>query len=270
MLCALLIFDGPEFPLPLNQMSIWLDQSIRPLDEVCSLYAQQRHRRFIKTHTPLDGIPLRDDVTYVVVGRDPRDVMISMEHHLANMDMDRVIGLRGQAVGNDDLGTLPPRPPANDDPGERFRTFVAAAERNGPVNLSGVLHHLDTAWQRRRVGNVVMCHFSDYVADLPAEVVRLGAALGFDVTIDRATELASEASMDRMRAQADKVAPNADAIWHDHRAFFRSGGVGEWRSRVTAEDLDVYEKTVAAAVSPELARWAHDGRLRSGIEPARN
>src|SRR4051812_44551059 len=89
MLCALLVFDGPDFPAPLSQISPWLDQSLRPLDEVYARYEAQRHRRFIKTHTPLDGVPMPDDVTYVVVGRDPRDVMISMEHHWANMDLER-------------------------------------------------------------------------------------------------------------------------------------------------------------------------------------
>jgi hypothetical protein len=70
MLCALLIFDGPEFPAPLSQLSPWLDQTIRPLDEVYAAYGAQQHRRFIKTHTPLDGLPLHDNVTYVVVERD--------------------------------------------------------------------------------------------------------------------------------------------------------------------------------------------------------
>src|SRR5258708_34635291 len=74
MLCALLIFDGPEFPLPLSGLSPWFDQTIRPLDELNEMYEAQSHRRFIKTHTPLDGLPIRADVTYLVVGRDPRDV----------------------------------------------------------------------------------------------------------------------------------------------------------------------------------------------------
>src|ERR1700681_4092133 len=77
MLCALLIFDGPEFPARLGELSPWLDQSIRPLDQVRTISAPQQNRRFIKTHPPLDGLPVHDDVTYLVVGRDPRDVMIS-------------------------------------------------------------------------------------------------------------------------------------------------------------------------------------------------
>jgi Sulfotransferase domain len=268
MLCALLVFGGPDFPMPLNQISPWLDQTTRSIDEVRALYGAQDHRRFIKTHTPLDGIPLHDGVTYVVVGRDPRDAMISMEHHLANMDLDRVVALRGLAVGNDDLDTLPARPPVSDDPAERFRSFVTLTEHTGPPNLTGVLHHLDTAWQRRHCGNLVMCHFADFAADLSAETLRLASALGFELTEARAAELASEATLDRMRGRANDVAPNAHEIWRDHRAFFRSGSFGEWRARVTADDLAMYDRVVATIVPPELASWAHNGRVGSGIEPA--
>ena len=44
MLCALLVFDGPDFPMPLNQMSPWLDQTTRSIDDVRALYRAQRHR----------------------------------------------------------------------------------------------------------------------------------------------------------------------------------------------------------------------------------
>src|SRR3954451_15235657 len=62
MLCALLIFDGADFPAPLDQISAWVDMCNLPLAELRRLYAAQEHRRFIKTHTPLDGVPSRPDV----------------------------------------------------------------------------------------------------------------------------------------------------------------------------------------------------------------
>lgn len=268
MLCAMLIFDGPDFPAPLSELTPWLDQTIRPLDNVRAIYAAQQHRRFIKTHTPLDGLSVREDVTYVVVGRDPRDVMVSMEHHLANMDLDRVLALRGQVVGNDDLDMLTPRPPVSDDPSERFRTFVHASKETGAVCLTSVLHHLDTGWQLRQAPNVVMCHYADYTNDLPGEIVRLANALDINMNPDRAQTLAAEATLERMRDRADDVLPNAGAIWKDDRAFFRAGSFGEWRSRVNDDDLAEYDRTVAAIVSPDLATWAHHGRIASGVDPA--
>ena len=267
MLCALLIFDGPDFPAPLSKLSPWLDQSIRPLDDVRAVYAAQQHRRFIKTHTPLDGLPVREDITYVVVGRDPRDVMISMEHHRENMDLERVLTLRGEAVGNDDLDTFPSPVAASDDPAERFRTFVRETQ-HGVLSLTHVLHHLDTGWQLRHSPNVVLCHYADYSTDLPGEIVRLAAALDMSVTPARARELAAEASLDKMRDRAEEVMPNAGAIWKDDRAFFRAGSFGEWRSRVNDDDVAEYDRTVTAIASPDFASWAQDGRLASGIDPA--
>jgi aryl sulfotransferase len=67
-----LICDGPVFPAPLEEVSPWFDNCIRPLAEVSASFAAQAHRRSIKTHTPLDGLPRHDAVTYLVVGRDPR------------------------------------------------------------------------------------------------------------------------------------------------------------------------------------------------------
>lgn len=267
MLCALLIFDSPDFPAPLSELSPWLDQTIRPLDEVRAVYAAQQHRRFIKTHTPLDGLPVREDVSYVVVGRDPRDVMISMEHHRENMDFERVLTLRSEAIGNDDLDTLSLPVSVSDDPTERFRTFVHGTV-DGTLSLTHLLHHLDTGWQLRHSRNVVLCHYADYSTDLPGEIVRLADALDIDVSPARARELAVEASLDKMRDRAEDVLPNAGAIWKDDRAFFRAGSFGEWRSRVNDDDLAEYDQTVNAIASPDLAAWAHHGRLASGINPA--
>ena len=73
-----------------------------------------------------------------------------------------------------------------------------------------------------------------------------------------------------MRERAADVAPNASqGTWKDVRAFFRSGGTGEWRARLSAADLAAYEARVAQLVGPDLAAWAHGGRLASGVDPER-
>ncbi len=270
MLCALLIFDGPEFPAPLGEVSPWLDMCNRQLAEVTAALAAQTHRRFIKTHTPLDGLPLHPDVTYLVVGRDPRDVAISYEHHAANMDIEYFLKLRAAAVGNEDLAELPQRPAPSEDPVERFQAFVAGETHAMPATLASVLHHLDTGWQRRRGANVALFHYADLQADLAGELLRLARVLGVPCSPERARELAPEASLARMRERAADVAPNASrGTWKDVRAFFRTGGTGEWRARVSAADLAAYEARVAQLVGPDLAAWAHGGRLASGVDPER-
>jgi hypothetical protein len=136
------------------------------------------------------------------------------------------------------------------------------------VNLTQVLHHLDTAWQRRDAPNIAMCHYADYTTDLPGEVVRLAHTLDINMTDDRAHKLAAEATLDRMRDRAADVIPNAGAIWKDDRAFLRAGAFGEWRTRVNDDDVAEYDATVTVIASPDLATWAHQGRLASGVDPA--
>jgi hypothetical protein len=270
MLCALLVFDGPAFPAPLEKLSPWLDMLNRPLDEVKALYGAQTHRRFIKTHTPLDGLPLRSDVSYVVVGRDPRDVAISMEHHMRNMDFESFMARRAEAVGTADLADLPPRRPPSGDPAQRFRDFVNETVPTGTANLALVLHHLDVAWRHRTDGNVAMFHYADLRTDLPGELRRLAAALGFDLRAERAAALAREASLERMRARAADVVPGASlGQWRSVKAFLRAGSAGEWRAIVDDADLAAYHERVAKLVPPDLASWVHGGRIASGIDPAR-
>jgi aryl sulfotransferase len=86
MICALLIFQTPDLPAPLWQLSPWLDTPDVPPEHVDAQLAAQRHRRFIKTHTPLAGVPCDARVTYIVTARHPVDAFVSMYHQ------DRLIG----------------------------------------------------------------------------------------------------------------------------------------------------------------------------------
>ena len=61
-----------------------------PLDVVYARLAEQPHRRFIKTHTPLDGIPLDPQVTYIVTARHPLDMFVSLRHQLDNIERARL------------------------------------------------------------------------------------------------------------------------------------------------------------------------------------
>jgi aryl sulfotransferase len=268
MLCALLIFDGPDFPAPLDELSPWVDMCNQSIDNVRAKLGAQSHRRFIKTHTPLDGIPIREEVTYIVVGRDPRDVAVSFEHHRTNLDFAHFLELRARVMGTDGLEEFGPPPPVVADPAERFREFVRSDSIFGPPTLAGVLHHMQTAWRRRRDGNVVMVHYADLTAGLPGETRRLATALGIPLTEVRASELAREAGLDRMRAKARELAPESSRDnWKDATAFFRAGGFGEWRERVDEQVAAEYEARVASLVPADVAAWTHLGRIVSGIDP---
>jgi aryl sulfotransferase len=159
MICALLVFGTANLPAPLPALSPWLDWTVRPLDQVLADLEVQRHRRFVKTHTPLDGLPLDPQAYHVVIARHPLDAAVSLYHQGANIDRERVAALTGEPVREG-----PPRPPVahwladwslRDDPPAEFLD-----------EPPGVLHHLADAWARRHEPNVVLMHYDDLLADL--------------------------------------------------------------------------------------------------------
>ena len=129
MICALLILQEPELPLPLDTLSPWIDMVTRARTDVFADLEAQTHRRFIKTHTPLDGIPNDPAVTYICVGRDPRDVGLSMDHHIGNTDIGAFLSQRERAAAIDGIELGPLRPPRPRPDGERDRFWQWAGDR---------------------------------------------------------------------------------------------------------------------------------------------
>lgn len=263
-LVSLLIFDGPDLPGPLHLISPWLDLTAQPVEHVVAALNGQRHRRFIKTHTPLDGLVLDNRVTYLGVGRDPRDAAVSML-----MDHDRMRALR-QAAGP----AGEPFPPLRRDLGGEFgplevlRNWMEApvTATEGIASLATILNHFESVWSRRHLPNVAMFHYADYRADLVGELIRLATILDLELNRARAAELAEHGSLRAMRAHAAELAPQAGPGLRppdDQRRddpFFRAGGHGEWWEIFTESEHRRYAERAAELAPADLLAWAHDGR----------
>ena len=126
MQCALVLFQDPELPAPLTRLSPWVDIQTETRESVFSVLEAQTHRRFIKTHTPLDGIPWDERVTYITVGRDPRDVALSWDNHMGNLNLESVLNQRIAVAGADDLEELlrPEMLAPPEDPVDRFWMWI--------------------------------------------------------------------------------------------------------------------------------------------------
>ncbi|MEV5896570.1 sulfotransferase domain-containing protein [Nonomuraea fuscirosea] len=265
-ICALLIFQTPRLPAKLSSLSPWIDMLVRPKQEVWDHLSAQRHRRFIKTHIPLDGIPIDPQVTYITVGRDPRDVAISLRSHGKNLKRDVIRRLIHQAAhpgggaadapvdGHDDRDLLDERTYMmrwvdNDDPPH--------------VNLDSLRALIWTqsrAWVRRTEPNVVLLHYADLSRDLAGQMRRLAGRLGIEIDESRWPGLVEAATFQQMRNRADELAPDEQLGYiRDRKRFFRSGKSGEWQQFLTAEDRAHYERRVAGLAEPDLLEWLHHG-----------
>jgi hypothetical protein len=257
MICALLVHQTPDLPLPLTKLSRWLDRHTDPIDSLVAEFEAQPWRRIVKTHTPLDGLPWREDATYVFCGRDPRDAFLSAIDHETNVSPET----RAEALAR---AGLPADFEIPGDPNLRFPMWLSTG--NAPWVQDGfpsgsVLYFSSTYWQHRDLPNLVFLHYADLVRDLDGEMRRLSHALGIAVDETRWPTLVDSARFQTMRENADSTAPGAHLReWSNNAVFFRKARVGEWRGALSAENLALYERVASERLSPDLKRWLENGR----------
>lgn len=245
---CLLLVHGTPLPAPVSLLSPWLDWDVESEGVVYARLAAQRHRRVIKTHTPLAGLPLDPDVRYIVVGRHPLDVAVSLFHHVDNIDQQRSNELRGRA-----RPATAPRPPI----GEWMEAWIE--DRRAPQeeldNLAGNVHQVTDAWNRQVSGNVLLVHFTDLVEDREATMRMIATWLEIDVS-DRAwPSLSDAASFDSMRTRPSVTVPDHLGVLKDPGAFFRSGVVGDGTRSCSGHQLRRYHERMAELTTPAIAAW---------------
>jgi aryl sulfotransferase len=259
MICALLVFQTVELPEPLGRLSPWVDWQIEPRDEVFARLAAKNHRRFMKSHTPLDGIPHNPDVTYIVSGRHPLDMAVSLYHQGENLNRERIRELTGQPE--------PESPPqkrrpirdwllrwidSDDDPREQLDS------------LPGVMLHLSDAWQRRYEPNVILVHYDDMCADLETEMRRLAGLLEITVREETWPALVKGATFENMRAEHSRTVPDPSGVLKDPANFFRRGTPGAGTELLGREEIDHYLQRASGMASADMLEWVHHGRGVSG------
>jgi aryl sulfotransferase len=218
MITLMLIHRTSDLPDPVSEMSPWLDWEVEPIEAVRRRLASQGHRRVIKTHTPLDGLPLDDRVTYLVAGRRPLDVALSQYHHSRNIDRARVAELTGSKIE-----TSPTEPF-----GEWLDGWIAEDWEAGRLDsLSGLAHHIVDARTPRPGIDVHLVHFDDLVSDLDSEMRRIASWLDIEVDPGNWRSLVDAATFSSMSSRPNRTAPDALGVLLDRRAFFRAGRVGD-------------------------------------------
>jgi hypothetical protein len=252
MICLLLVFQTPELPDRLGALSPWLDHLVSPKEDVFARLAAQEHRRVIKTHTPLDGVPYDERATYIVVGRHPLDAAVSLYHQGNNIDRARMAEL----TGNPEPDTAPePRKPLHE-------WLVGFVEWDGDPRewldtLLGQMLHLRDAWSRRVTPNVILVHYDDMLIDLDASMRDLASRLGIEADESRWPDLVRAATFDEMRSRSSAVAPNTQGVLKDPAAFFRHGVSGDGQGLLSPEEMDRYHTRVASLGPPDLLAWLH-------------
>ena len=150
-----------------------------PLEGVLNQLKLQNGRRFIKTHLPLDGLSYDPGTQYIVVGRDARDVFMSLLNHWGNHTDAFYESMNGVAGR---VGEVFPRYSGN------VRAIWTDWMTKGWFDWEtegypywGHMHHCMTWWKYRHLSNIKLVHYSDLLADLETQMREIAEYLGIQI-----------------------------------------------------------------------------------------
>jgi aryl sulfotransferase len=252
---ANMLFLGSEFPAPMSTMSPWLEHRTQRLEHVLNLLKSQRHRRFIKTHLPLDGLPYDERIKYVFIGRDARDVFMSLWNHYSNYSEMAFFNLNLTAGGRQE--DFFPRPPSSIH--EFWASWMTRGSFEGETDGWPFGSHLYTAqswWNHRHLPNVLLLHYSQVITDVEQEARRIADFLGTEVPEQEWSRIVQAVHIDEMRKRSDRYVPNADvAFVGGAETFLYKGTNGRWREVLSAEELQLYDAACERVLTADCRRW---------------
>lgn len=252
---ALLLSGDPEVEPDLATRSPWVDIRFREVGELAARLEAMQHRRQVKSHTPLDGLPLHPRAQYICVFRHPLDAHLSFRAFMQAMPLPFFTHWY----------------PKEDSERIAFRRFLdgGAEGFDGDANtLAHMLRHYEAARAAAAAQpNVALFHYADMCADLPATFARVAELLGVAHPPALMERLIAAARFDHMKAHAARYTPLANkAAMPSEAHFFDSGTSGKWQRRLTPEELAQYDAAMSAALSPDARAWLEFG---AGTPPAR-
>ena len=263
ILAALIHGPGP-MEARFSSLSPWIDSRFQgPLEPMLEGLEAQQRRRFIKSHLAADGLRFFPQCKYVVVGRDTRDVFMSLYNHYHGYT-DLMYELLNDA---DRPGPEFPRCP--DDPRELWPRWISEGwfewEPDGWPYWSHH-HHLSTWWEFRDLDNILLVHYGDMQADTRGEIQRIADFCGIDVDESKWPAILQTVTLKAMREEARGEDDPMQFAWKGGAAqFFYKGEAGRWRGVLTDDDLKLYD-VAAATLDPQLRTWLEGGRHAVAME----
>ena len=255
---ANILFPEQSFPTPVWQMSPWLDFRPPPVEEVLATLEAQTHRRFIKTHLPLDALRFFPELKYIFVSRDGRDVFMSMWNHYTHYT-DATYARINDTPGR--VGAELPRAPS--DIHAFWQVWCTRGWFDFETDGWPFWSHLAVTqswWQHRCQPNILTLHFADMKADTAAAVRRIADFIGIEPSKARLTNIVAAAPFEPMPRRGDTYPPRGAATWKGGAdTFLNKGTNGRWRDVLSPRELALYDAACERSLSPDCRAWLETG-----------
>lgn len=247
-----LIFNGAT-DQDVGAMSPWVDLRLPPKDVKFAALREQSHRRFIKTHLPVDALVYSPDAKYIYIARDGRDVVWSYFNHHANFN-----DLFYKEINS----VVPPGIESAEPPLHGVHEYFRHWLDNDGYPLWSYWDNISTWWKIRHLPNLKVLHFAALKADMPGQIREIADFL--DITIDESKwdAILEHCSFDYMKQNAEKSVPLGGAFWEGGaKTFIHKGTNGRWRDVLTEEDNARYEALALEKLGVNCSRWLASGEM---------
>lgn len=244
----------------INTFSPWIENRIKPIDELNEIIEAQSHRRCFKTHLSADGLEIRQHSKYIVVGRDPRDVFISLWNQYKNYTPE-FYDLVNNTPGR--VGDELPRCPSN------ISDFWDMWINRGwfPWETEGYPHwsnfrNVQTWWNISSLPNILLVHYNDLLNSPIQEIKKISEFLNISIDDETAARISDLVSFSYMKNNSDILLPNSPKTYKDgNHSFFNSGTSNQWKSALSAKQLSEYETVANRELTKECKRWLEGNDL---------
>lgn len=248
---ALLLSGDPEVETELSIKMPWVDIRFREMSEVATRLHAMTHRRSMKSHTPMDGLPLDPHAQYFCVFRHPLDAHFSCRKHIANIPLP----FFNHWYPEDDPDRITFR---------RFLDGGAEGYDGDAMPLAHILRHYQTARALADQPNVTLFHYADMTCDLPGSFAKVAGLMGIAHPPDVMAQLVAAATFGNMKANATRFAPSGGmGFMKSDSGFFDSGTSGKWVGDLTKAELAAYDAIMDESLSAADRAW-----LEYGSNPA--
>jgi hypothetical protein len=186
------VVPWPDAPAPLRRLVI-------PLADPSPLERAPSGLRVIKTHLPQPSVPYSGDARYLVMVRDPKDVIVSEYHFIRSLL----------------LGPLMPS----------IRHWVDLSLA-GKVPSGSWARHLAGYWRVRNEPNVLFLTYEDLFADPQGVIAQIARFMNVALNAAQLAAVVRSAQFEEMRKLNGRFDPGRLVPWGDARSLLRRGTPG--------------------------------------------
>lgn len=247
-----LIFQGEEGHI-VGELSPWLDVRMIPNEAKLQMMEAQQHRRFIKTHLPVDALVFSSKARYLYIARDGRDVVWSFYNHHANANEGWYKAL------NETPGLV--GPPIEKPVDSIHQYFLDWLEKDG-FPFWPYWENIRGWWQIRHLPNVLLLHYADLKKDPEGQIRTIADFIDNPVSEENWPKVIEHSSFDYMKKHAAETVPGGGIFFTGGaETFLHSGTNKRWQNTLTEEDIQNYEERALRELGQECANWLAKGSL---------